>query len=78
MACEFCRRETEHDFRCPYYVSPNNGYYCSICKEPILNGEEYIRNDGGDYAHLDCVWYGRELAKFLGVKIKEMMEDTDD
>ncbi len=78
MACEFCRRESGHDFRCPNYVPPNNRYYCSVCKEPILNGEEYIRNDDGSYAHWDCVCYGRELVKFLGYEIKEMMEDTDD
>lgn len=78
MACEFCRQLDGHDFRCPNYVPPNNGYHCSACKEPILNGEEYIKNDDGSYAHWECVWYGRELAKFLGVEIKEMMEDEDD
>lgn len=77
MACEFCRQLDGHDFRCPNYVPPNNGYHCSVCKEPILNGEEYIKNDDSDYAHWDCVCYGRELVKFLGYKIKRM-EDEDD
>lgn len=77
MACEFCRRESGHDFRCPNYVPPNNGYHCSVCKEPILNGEEYIKNDDGDYAHWDCVCYGRELVKFLGYKIKRMEDEYD-
>ena len=47
-------------------------HYCSICKEGIYNGEEYIVNDDNEYAHWECVDYGRDLAKFLGYKVKEM------
>ena len=47
---------------------------CSICKEGIYNGEEYIVNDDKEYAHWECVDYGRDLAKFLGYEIKTMEE----
>jgi hypothetical protein len=30
-------------------------HYCSICEEGILNGEDYVKNCLGDYAHYDCV-----------------------
>ena len=41
----------------------------------IINGEEYIENDYGEYAHWECVDYGRDLAKFLGYAIKEMDDE---
>lgn len=77
MACEYCRRSKGHDFRCPNYISPKPKYICKICEDAIQNGEEYIVNDDGEYAHWDCVWCGRELVKFLGYEVKEM-EETDD
>ena len=55
-------------------MPPKTSYYCSICNEGIYNGEEYIENDEGKYAHLECVDYGRDLAKFLGYEIKTMEE----
>ena len=58
--------------RCPNYIVPKTSHYCSICGEGILNGEEYIENDDCEYAHWECVDYGRDLAKFLGYEIKEM------
>ena len=33
-------------------------------------------NDNGDYAHWECVNYGRDLAKFLGYEIKEMDDEN--
>lgn len=71
--CEICRQYPCIP-RCPNYVMPKTRYYCSICKEGIYNGEEYIQNDIGDYAHWECVDYGRDLVKFLGYEIKEMDE----
>ena len=62
---------------CPNYEPHKSNYYCSICNEGIYNGEEYIENDIGEYAHWECVDYGRDLVKWLGYEIKEM-EDIDD
>ena len=61
---------------CPNYISPSVNHYCSICDEGIYDGEEYIVNDNGDYAHWECVDYGRDLAKFLGYEIKEMDDEN--
>ena len=77
MACEYCGWEFGHHFQCPNYIPPRPQHYCAVCGEAIQNGEEYIKNDDNEYAHWDCVWYGRELVKFLGYEIKEM-EETDD
>ena len=66
----------EHHYRCPLYESSKASHNCSICQEGILNGEEYIENDYGEYAHWECVDYGRDLSKFLGYEIKTM-EDED-
>lgn len=72
MACIYCGRDGEHHYRCPLYEPPKAYHYCSICQEGILNGEEYIENDLGEYAHWECVDYGRDLVKFLRYDIKEM------
>lgn len=77
MSCEYCGLDSGHDFRCPNYMTPKTTYYCSSCGEPILNEEEYVMNYDGEYAHWDCVWYGRELAAFLGVEINRM-EDLNE
>ena len=71
--CGICRKNP-CDTRCPNYMPPKSTYYCSICKDPIENGEEYIENDIGEYSHWDCVDYGRDLARFLGYEIKTMEE----
>lgn len=34
-------------------------------------------NDNDEYAHWECVSYGRDLAKWLGYKIKEKEMDGD-
>ena len=59
------------------YESPKVSHNCSICGEGILNGEEYIENDYGEYAHWECVGYGRDLAKWLGFDIKTVENDYD-
>ena len=74
MPCKYCLRDYEHDPRCPLYKDKKSDHYCSICGDGILEGEEYIENDCGEYAHWDCVDYGRDLVKFLGYKIKTMEE----
>ena len=75
MSCIYCGQYGTHHPRCPLYIPPKATHYCSICGEGIYDGEEYIVNDDGEYAHWDCVDYGRDLAKFLGYKVKEMNEE---
>ena len=75
MPCEYSGQYGSHTPRCPLYESPKASHYCSICQEGIFNGEEYIENDCGEYAHWECVSYGRDLARFLGYEIKPMDED---
>ena len=65
----------ERHYRCLLYESPRACRNVYICHEEILNGEEYIENDYGEYAHWECVDYGRDLAKFLGYAIKEMDDE---
>ena len=78
MACIYCGRDGEHHYRCPLYEPPKAFHYCSICQEGILNGEEYIENDYGEYAHWDCIDYRRDLAEWLGYEMKEMEEIDDE
>lgn len=78
MACEYCHMTSDHHFRCPLAPEPKFRYYCSICREGIGDGEEYIVNDDGDYAHLDCVDYIRDLVSFLGYDIKTMESDDNE
>ena len=77
MPCEYCHQYIDHHPRCPLYEPPKVSHYCSICGEGIFNGEEYIENDYGEYAHWECVDYGRDLAKFLRYEIKMMEDDYD-
>lgn len=77
MACEYCLQYISHNPICPLYKPPKTSHYCSICGEGIFNGEEYIENDYGEYAHWECVDYGRDLAKFLRYEIKMMEDDYD-
>ena len=78
MLCEYCHQYGLHHPRCPFYEPPKASHYCSICDEGIYDGEEYIENDDGEYAHWDCVDYGRDLAEWLGYEIKEMEEIDDE
>ena len=77
MPCEYCRQYESHNPRCPLYESPKASHYCSICKEGIYNGEEYIVNDDNEYAHYECISYGKDMAEFLGYEIKEMENSND-
>lgn len=49
-------------------------YYCSICKEEIIDGEDYIRNDLDDCAHYDCVtnMNYRDMLKWADCEIRTM------
>ena len=72
MPCNYCLRDYGHNPRCPLYKENKSTHYCSICGDGILEGEEYIENDCGEYAHWECVDYGRDLSRFLGYEIKTM------
>ena len=74
MACEYCHGEGYHLTHCPSFVSQKATHYCSICDEGISEGEEYIENDVGEYAHWDCFSSMKELLEFLGYRIR-IMED---
>ena len=60
--------------RCPNYIAPKTSYYCSICGEGIYDGEEYIENDGGDYAHSDCFSGTKDVVEWLGYDVRIMSE----
>lgn len=74
--CFECRQNPCHP-RCSNAEEPKIDHYCSICGYGIYKGEEYIENDDCKYAHLECVDYVRDLARFLGYEIKEM-KNVDD
>lgn len=78
MRCEYCLREDGHNSRCPKYVPQKPKYYCSICGEGIYDGEEYIKNDDGEYAHLDCFYTIRKLVNWLGYEVEIMYDDEND
>lgn len=75
MPCNYCLRDYGHNPRCPLYKENKSTHYCSICGDGILEGEEYIENDCGEYAHWECVDYGRDLSRFLGYEIKTMEDE---
>lgn len=60
---------------CPNYIPQKSAYYCSTCGESILTGEEYIKNEDGEYRHIDCFCGMRDLLEWLGYEVKTM-EDT--
>ena len=72
--CSICG-QTPCVARCPNYTLKKAKHYCSICEECILDGEEYIENDDGEYIHYDCPT-ARELAEFLGYKVQTMRGDS--
>ena len=75
MPCEYCGQYITHHPRCPLYELPKASHYCSICGNGIYNGEEYIRNDDGDYAHWECIYGKNDLAEWLNYEIGIMEED---
>ena len=73
--CDICGMpDNNHHPRCPYYEPPNPKYKCCICENGIYDGEEYIENDFGEYAHWDCFSGTKDLLNFLGYRIR-IMED---
>lgn len=72
MSCEYCLEiGGKHDSRCPSAPEQEFTHYCSICKEGIYDGEQYVENDDGEFAHLDCSSV-REMIKFLEYEVKIM------
>ena len=74
--CEICRSYPCHP-RCPNYIPPKASHYCSICKEGIYDGEEYIENDYGKYAHWDCIENKEDLLDFLDKSINIVSDDYE-
>lgn len=75
--CEYCHRLTGHHPQCPSYVLAKTTYYCSICSEGIYDGEDYIENNDGEFAHWDCFSGTRDLVEWLGFEVKTMEDDYD-
>ena len=75
MPCKYCLRDYEHDPRCPLYKDKKSYHYCSICVEGILEGEEYIENENGEYRHWECFDGMRDLLEWLGYEIKTMEDE---
>lgn len=73
--CSICFK-TPCDTRCPNYISKRAKHCCSICGGGILDGEEYIENDEGEYRHWDCFSGMKDLLEWLGYSVRTM-EDWD-
>lgn len=71
--CDICW-QTPCAARCPNYIPKKAKHYCSICNQGILNGEEYIENDCGEYAHYDCFSGMKDLLEWLGYSVKTMSD----
>lgn len=71
--CQYCLQAT-CPAGCPNYIPPKASHLCSVCGDGIYDGDEYIVNSDGDYAHWDCVDYGRNLVEWLGYEIRTMEE----
>ena len=71
--CEICGHMNCHS-RCPNYIAPKTSHYCSICEDGIYDGEEYIENDVGEYAHSDCFFGTKDVIEWLGHDVKIMSE----
>lgn len=72
MPCNYCLKDYEHDPRCPLYKYKKSYHYCSVCGDGILEGEEYIENENGEYRHWECFDGMRDLLEWLGYEIKTM------
>lgn len=75
MPCNYCLRDYGHNPRCPLYKGKKSYHYCSVCGDGILEGEEYIVNEDGEYRHWDCFCGMRDLLEWLGYEIKTMEEE---
>lgn len=71
--CELCMSAHCHP-RCPNYTPPKTAHYCSFCEDGIYEGDQYIKNDLGEYRHYDCFYHMDDLLEFLGVSIETMEE----
>jgi len=67
--CSICGQDHCHS-RYSNYVTPKTIHYCSICGEGIYEGEEYIKNDCGEYRHYGCFYGLKELLGWLGYEIR--------
>lgn len=76
MGCEYCHWTSGHPSSCPNADEPKSDYQCSFCEEGIYEGEEYVINQDGDYAHLDCVDATREVISWFGSEIKTIEGDN--
>lgn len=68
--CRICGQVGECHPKCPNYSPPKTRMYCESCGEGIYDGEEYIENDDGEYAHYDCFKRMRDLITWLGYEVK--------
>lgn len=71
--CDICR-QTPCNYHCPNYVPPKATQYCSICKDGIYDGEEYLKNSNDCFAHYFCIDTIRDAVEWLGYEIKTMEE----
>ena len=74
MSCNICG-QSPHNWRCPYYEEVTTRK-CDICDNGVFEGDEYIENDLGEIAHLDCFESPRDLADWLGYDI-EIFENEE-
>lgn len=70
--CELCLKTPCIDPRCPGYIPPRAKCHCSFCGEGIIDGDEYIENENGEYRHYECFSDLRELLEWLGYEIRTM------
>jgi hypothetical protein len=61
MSCEICHSYPHHP-RCPEAEEPPIVYYCSECKEPIYDGEEFFRIKDKKYC-MECMEDFKEYAE---------------
>lgn len=73
MSCPYCR-QIPHDSRCPLASESKSRYLCGLCEEPILNGEGYVENYIGEFAHYECfsTYTSRDVLNWLRIDIREM------
>jgi hypothetical protein len=73
MYCEVCGRSGGHLPNCPENTNYEENEFipnkkCDFCGEMIEDGELYIENNNGEYAHLNCVDI-ESLCDFLAIDI---------
>lgn len=60
--------------RCPDYSPADTKFICSICDYGIYQGDYYVENKNGEFAHYECLDSVREVLEFADLYIKEMDE----